>query len=82
MSSILFYSTRKTQKLYGTGAPAVSPWRAKGEPLGLFNIHSVAKCQKRDPLGALENFPEKVSQCRKNLKGGTPFSVAGGCMLR
>ena len=37
--------------------------------MGFFNIHSVAKHQKIEggPFG--EFFPEKVSQCRKKLKG-------------
>ena len=41
----------------------------KGDPLGFFNIHSVAKLQnlKGDPL-VEKNF-KKVAQCQNNLKG-------------
>ena len=42
----------------------------RGDPLEFFNIHSVAKQEKIE-----ENknfyFREKISQCRKKLKGGT-----------
>ena len=38
-------------------------------PLGFFDIHSLAKYQKkRDPLKTLKIF-RKVSQCRKNEGG-------------
>ena len=40
------------------------------DPLGFFNIHSVAKLQKKlkgDPL--VEKKFKKVAQCQKNLKG-------------
>ena len=54
-------------------------WRAKvsqcrkterGNPLRFFNIHSVAKHEK---IEENKNFHirEKISQCRKKLKGGT-----------
>ena len=56
-------------------------WRARvsqcrkterGDPLRFFNIHSVAKHEKIE-----ENknfyFREKISQCRKKLKGGDPL---------
>ena len=53
------------------------------DPLGVSNIHSVAKQQKTEggPFG--ENFisRKKVSQCRKKLKGG-PFDLARYGMLR
>ena len=45
----------------------------RGEAFGFINIHSVAKFQKTrrgDPLGTLKNFRKKVTQCRKNPKGG------------
>ena len=42
----------------------------RGDPLRFFNIHSVAKHEKIE-----ENknfyFREKISQCRKKMKGGT-----------
>ena len=43
----------------------------RGDPLGFFNIHSVAKQQKKLKGGPFEekNFRKKVSQCRKKLKG-------------
>ena len=46
----------------------------RGNPLGLSNIHSVAKHQKNagDPLG--KKSEKNVSQCRKKLKGGTLWS--------
>ena len=75
MSSILFYSTRKS-KIF---RKKWTEWRAKvsqcrkterGDPLRFFNIHSVAKHEKIE-----ENknfyFRKKISQRRKKLKGGT-----------
>ena len=57
------------------------PKKLKGEPLGFFSIHSVAKHQKMEggPFG--EFFFQKKSQCRKKLKRG-PFSLFRYCMLR
>ena len=42
----------------------------KGDPLGFFNIHSVAKHRKNagGPFGE-KNFRKKVSQCRKTERG-------------
>ena len=39
----------------------------RGDPLGFFNIHSVAKHQKNagGPFGENFFFEKKVSQCRK-----------------
>ena len=53
VSSILFYSTQKTQKLDRTGA--LKEW-----PFRIFNIHSVAKYQKIEgdllfPFGDIKN---------------------------
>ena len=45
------------------------------DPLGFFNIHSVAKIQKKlkgGPFGGF--FLKKVAQCRKKSKGGTLWS--------
>ena len=39
----------------------------RGDPLWFFNIHSVAKHEKIEE----KNFREKISQCRKKVKGGT-----------
>ena len=52
------------------------------DPLGVFNIHFVAKHQKIEggPFG-YKFFLEKISQCRKKLKGG-PFGLARYGMLR
>ena len=49
----------------------------RGDSLGFFNIHSVAKHQKNagETLWGKIFFRKKVSQCRKKLKGG-PFSLA------
>ena len=55
----------------------------RGDPLGFFNIHSVAKHQKNaggDPLRK-KFFSKKNSQCRKKMKGG-PFGLARYDMLR
>ena len=45
----------------------------RGDPLRFFNIHSVAKHEK---IQENKYFPirEKISQCRKKLKGG-PFGI-------
>ena len=56
----------------------ISQCREKTErwdPLGFFNIHSVAKHQK-NAGGTLwgKNSEKNVSQCRKKLKGGTLWS--------
>ena len=45
--------------------------KMKGDPLRFFNIHSVAKHEK---IEEKKYFWEKISQCRKKLKGG-PFVV-------
>ena len=47
----------------------------RGDPLGFFNIHSVAKHQK-NAGGPFEEFflEKKVSQCRKKMKGGSLWS--------
>ena len=42
------------------------------DPLGFFNIHSVAKYEKIEEKNFY--FREKISQCRKKLKGG-PFGI-------
>ena len=54
-----------------------------GDSSGVFNIHSVAKNQKNEggPFGEFF-FRKKVSQCRKKLEGGRPFSLSRYCMLR
>ena len=49
----------------------------RGDPLGLINIHSVAKYQKTrrgDYFETLKNFRKNFAQCRKKLKGGTLWS--------
>ena len=48
-------------------------------PLGVFNIHFVAKLKtklKGGPFGE-SLFPKKVSQCRKKLKAGDPLFSPG-----
>ena len=45
------------------------------DPLGFFNIHFVAKLEKKLEGGKIFIFGKKVSQWRKNWKGG-PFSLA------
>ena len=53
----------------------------RGDSLGFFNIHSVAKHQKMQggPFG--ENFfsKKKVSQCRKNERGESLVSPGMVC---
>ena len=44
----------------------------RGDHLGFFNIHSVAKHQKIEGEKCL--FAEKIPQCRKKLKG-RPFGI-------
>ena len=60
----------KTQMLDRIGA-------LKGNPLGFFNFSTFLwqniKKLKGDPLESLKIFPDKVSQCRKNWKGGPPL---------
>ena len=68
VSSILFQSTRTTQ--WGTELA-----RQKGDPLGFFNIHSVAKYQNNE--GFIENCFEKVSQCRKKSEEGELLVSSG-----
>ena len=49
------------------------------DPLGFFNIHSVAKLQKIEGgLSWGKVFLKKVAQCRKN----GPFGLVRYCMLR
>ena len=43
----------------------------RGDPLGFFNIHSVAKHQKIEKGTLWEIFFEKKSQCRKKTESGT-----------
>ena len=54
----------------------------RADPLGFFNIHSVAKQQKNEG-GTLWGsfFRNQVSQGQKKLKGG-PFGLARYDMLR
>ena len=77
-----FLKKLHTKKNGPSGAPGLasaSPWRAnvsqcrkteRGDPLRFFNIHSVAKHEKIE-LKFFFYFREKISQCRKKLKGGT-----------
>ena len=46
------------------------PKNWKGDPLRFFNIHSVAKHETIEENKNF-HFREKISQCRKKLKGGT-----------
>ena len=51
------------------------------DPLGFFNIQSVAKLQKKlkgGPFMGKKVFSKKVAQCRKN----GPFGLVRYCMLR
>ena len=49
------------------------PKTERGDPLRFFNIHSVAKHEKIEENKHF-HFREKISQCRKKLKGG-PFGI-------
>ena len=53
----------------------------RGDPLGFFNIHSVAKHQKkcRGALWGKFFFEKKVSQCRKNERGESLVSPGMVC---
>ena len=59
----------------------------RGDPLGFFNIHSVAKHQKmqggpfEEKKFRRKNSEKNVSQCRKKMKGGV-FGLARYGMLR
>ena len=76
------FSKKLLKKNGPSGAPGLasaSPWRAKvsqcrkterEDPLRFFNIHSVAKHEKIEENKNF-HFREKISQCRKKLKGGT-----------
>ena len=49
----------------------------RGDPLGFFNIHSVAKHQKKmqgDPLGKKFFFEKKSLAVPKKMKGGSLWS--------
>ena len=79
--------TQKNGPSSAPGPASANPWRAKvsqwrkterGDPLGFFNIHSVAKQQKK-MKGTLwgKIFRKKVSQSRKKIEKGDP-SVSPG----
>ena len=55
------------------------PKNERGEPLGFFNIHSVAKHQKlkEDPLGKNFFLEKKVSQCRNKTESGDSLDSPG-----
>ena len=58
------------------GPASEDPWRAKrGDLFGFFKIF-VSKHHKNggEPLEVIKIFSKKVSQCRKNCKGG-PFEI-------
>ena len=49
----------------------------RGDPLGFFNIHSVAKHQKKmqgDPLGKIFFSKKKSLSAEKKMKGGSLWS--------
>ena len=58
------------------------PKTERGDPLGFFNIHSVAKHQKNP--GALwgKKFRKKCLAVPKKIQRGDPFGVARYGMLR
>ena len=73
------YILRKNGPSVAPGLASASPWCAKvsqcrkterEDPLRFFNIHSVAKHEKIEENKNF-HFREKISQCRKKLKGGT-----------
>ena len=66
--------TQKNEKNGPSGAPVSQCRKTEREhPLKFFNIHSVAK---HETIEENKNFyfREKISQCRKKLKGG-PFGI-------
>ena len=70
LKSALYLRLRKSKTLFlkKTNIHSV----AKYHPLRFFNIHSVAKHEKIKEKNFY--FREKISQCRKKLKGG-PFGI-------
>ena len=71
------YSNPKSikQKNGPIGAPgpaSASPWRAKRGTLP--KLSTFLSQLKGVPFGEKTNFREKISQCRKKLKGGTLWS--------
>ena len=73
------YILKKNRPSGTPGLASARPWRAKvsqcrkterEDPLRFFNIHSVAKHEKIEENKNF-HFREKISQCRKKLKGGT-----------
>ena len=85
---VLFYSTRKSkffekkifEKNYSkkwTKNLTMPKKTERGDPLGFFNIHSVAKHQKKcrgDPLGKNFIFRKKCLAAPKKMKGGSLWS--------
>ena len=52
----------------------------RGDPLGIFNIYSVAKYQetrKGDSFETLKNFRKNVAQCREKIERGDPLVASG-----
>ena len=89
MSSILFYSIRKSKiflkiffrKNYSkngpSGAPgpaSASPWRAKRGTLP--KLSTFLSQLKGEPFGDKTNFRKKISQCRKKTERGDPLGFS------
>ena len=74
VSSILFYSTQKTQKLDRIGA-------LKGVPFWIFGLPFCRKTSKKWTGDSLEKkkLSKKVSQCRKKLNGDPLVSLGIVC---
>ena len=62
----------------------IVPKNVKGDPLGFFNIHSVAKHQKieGDPLKTLKNFEKSLTKPKKGAgKSHSAEKLEGGTLL-
>ena len=79
-TSILSQNMKKLKKtkIFIFGENLTMPKKTeRGDSLGFFNIHSVAKHQRKcrgDPLGKNFFFEKKVSKCRKKMEGGSLWS--------
>ena len=79
-TSELSQNIKKLQKFFlFPGKNVTMPKKPeRGDPLGFFNIHSVAKHQK-NAGGTLwgKNSEKNVSQCRKKIERGDPLMLPG-----
>ena len=78
MSIILFYSTRRTQKLDRIGAPGPA---GRGHFWGFLTSILLQNIKKlKGPFGGKKDFQKKSHNVKKIERG--PFSLARYCLLR